>query len=1151
MLYFIKGRAGSGKTGSLHKKIIAQLNDEKSKPLLVIPEQFSFETERSMLKLLGPKKLKSLEIFSFSRLAFSVLKDTDVFNKKIIDEGIRALLMTEALSSLEGRLSVFSSEKSNFSSISPIVEFYKELKQCGISSDDFLEKTKLLDDGFLKEKMNDVALINEAYDALAEQSYFDNNDTITLLTEYAEKNGTFKNKTVFFDGFRMFSKQEFECFDVILSQADNVYVTLCEDNFNVKYGPFEFVNDFEKKLRIQANKRNVSVNDDEFCIQNEDAFSSDIFTLEKNIYNEQNQILNKSTGDVVIAKCVDKYDECKFVASKIKNLIRSGKYRCKDIAIIERTDGTYKDILIEELKYYDIPVFDDSRRSLKYESLFVYINALLTCITDGFKTETVLNYLKSGLCNISLKAISDIEKYALMWNLKSSEWTKEFTNHPDGFGKEADERSNNQLDYLNKIREKVIAPVVELKDACENKTGAEITRCVFEFVDSQNVQDCLYKLYTSLKDDGFPVEAERQAVSWDIFVNLLDKMSTFGENKSMSLSRWFDLFCILVDSCDVGEIPQGLDEIRIGSADRIRTEKLKVVFLVGVNSEEFPLVSVKSGVLTDSERAVLTNLGLDIRPSYIDGVSEERFIAYCAITAANEKLFLSYKTVDSSGGALYPSELISLVENSLENVEFFSTSTCNELDMIESDDDAFSLLARNFSKNNCTKKVLEAYFSSKEEFAGRLNALRNVAGNRRYKFEDSQNAVDLFGKDIKLSASKIDTFYMCPFAYFVQYGLNVKEWRVAELDPANSGTVIHHVLEKILFKFFGDNKASGKKTEKDFSELTEDELNSLIKELLDEYNQKMLSGASDKEKRFAFIYNHIQDVCLTILLRLQKEFSAGNFKPCGFEVEIGGDKSSADYIPPYTLPLDIGEAVINGKVDRVDEMINVTNTDDGATLKTKYLRVIDYKSGKKEFKLGELLDGINLQMVLYLMALKKLKFADYKPAAVLYLPSKINFGEYLEKRSPLDPEIENASFLGGKYSGMILEDKDVFDGMGYKSFPKFFPAGYKEESKGRGKDKKYFTTFSYNTYSEDDFNKISDMVNSKIVNMGNTLHNGEISAIPWGSIKDGGDKCAYCSYRAMCGYEDGDEIIEKNSLKHAEAISEIGGDDNGEEGMDA
>ena len=1115
MLYFIKGRAGSGKTAFLRQEIINTVNSGQSKPLLIIPEQFSFETERAMLKLCGAKNLKKIDVFSFSRLAFSVLKNTPFFTKKLPDDGVRAAIMSETLNQLEGRLTIFNSCKGNSAALEPLIDFCKELKYCCIDSDELLEKTDLLEESYLKEKLKEIQLINQAYDALLTQSYFDDTDAVQLLSSFCAQNDYFRGKTVFFDGFRAFSKQELLCIDVILSQADNVYITLCADEKNQKYSPFYYIRDLEIKLRTISAKHKATVKE-VFCNQKENTFSSDIFQLEKGLFSQKRLETVKSDESIKIIECKNSDEECKYVAAEIKKLIRKFGYRCREIGVIERTNGTYKNRIVENLKKLDIPVFDDSRRSLSFETLFVYINSVLSCITNGFTTENIFNYLKTGFSDLSLGEISRLEKYALVWGVTGKTWLKDFTMHPDGFGNDFNDAALKTLDELNKSRKSAILPLLKLKKECENCDGKEIAREIYNFLVDRNIPEKLFELYDTLNKDGFPVEAQRQKVSWDVLMDLLDCMATLCEGKYYSFSRWFELFRILVESRDIGEIPQGLDEVRVGSADRIRIEQLKVVFLVGVNKNEFPLVSVKGGILTDADRVSLTDIGLEIRPPFEDSVDEERFIAYCAVTAASEKLYLTFKTQDDEGAKAFKSEIIDCALKNINDIQYVTTNQCDPLYFVESEENAFTLLSSTFSENTPLKSTLMKYFSDKNDYVGKIHSLERVFSNNPVKFSDENVSEKLFGENLYLSASRVEAFYNCPFAYFMRFGLKAEPLRVAELDPAQSGTIVHLVMETVLREY---PKAT-------FVNASDDELRQTVKGVLTKYLEEKMGGMEEKSKRFMFLFERLLDISMAIIERLKTEFKVGFFEPKDFELKIGGD-----VIPAYTLPLEKGGVTVTGSVDRVDLMEK-----DGI----KYIRVVDYKTGKKEFKLCELFDGLNMQMVLYLMALEKNGVEYYGktvPAGVLYLPSRIGISNYLERRSPSAENVAAQRRISGKLSGMVLDSPVVFNGMGVDKFPDYFPVGYKKDGSSKG-----------DFYSLADFNSLSHIIDKKITDMGNALHKGEISAIPCGNDGEG-KMCKYCSYKPICAREYGDEIYELTSLTHAKALERLEVEDN-EQRMD-
>ena len=241
MLYLIRGRAGSGKTAEMRNIIAEMANNGGSRPLLLVPEQFSFETERIMLKLLGPKNLKNIDIFSFPRMAFSELKNNGQVSLKTADNGVKAAIMSETLMQLDGRLNIFSNVRHNSTALNPLVDFCKELKYCCIDSEFLQEKLEDSTNSFLKNKLIELDLIRNSYEALLTQSYFDDSDVVGVFTKLANERVYFKNKTLFLDGFRDFSKQELECLKIALSQCDNVYITVCVDNNTRKFSSLYYM----------------------------------------------------------------------------------------------------------------------------------------------------------------------------------------------------------------------------------------------------------------------------------------------------------------------------------------------------------------------------------------------------------------------------------------------------------------------------------------------------------------------------------------------------------------------------------------------------------------------------------------------------------------------------------------------------------------------------------------------------------------------------------------------------------------------------------------------------------------------------------------------------------------------------------------------
>ena len=109
MLRLITGRTGCGKTARLYE-IIKEKIEQGEEVTLIVPEQYSFHTEKKMLELLGAKGADSVEVVSFSFLAKNLLKKYGLNSDKALDDSTRAIIMSVALDEIGDRLQVFGVE---------------------------------------------------------------------------------------------------------------------------------------------------------------------------------------------------------------------------------------------------------------------------------------------------------------------------------------------------------------------------------------------------------------------------------------------------------------------------------------------------------------------------------------------------------------------------------------------------------------------------------------------------------------------------------------------------------------------------------------------------------------------------------------------------------------------------------------------------------------------------------------------------------------------------------------------------------------------------------------------------------------------------------------------------------------------------------
>lgn len=1104
MLNIITGRTGSGKTRYI-RSLAAEIAQKSSdKAVIIVPEQFSFETERGMLEILGNEKINNVEILSFSRIAERLLSLYGKLTKKIADDGTRAVLMSLAVETLDDKISAFNRYRKSPALIGNLLDFYREMKKCCITSEQLAVLSEKVKKQSFAKKLNELSLIFGCYDALITQNFQDDCAYLDMLYELLGEVQYFKGKTVFADAFSGFSAQEYKILERILNQADETYVTFCCDTSknNDRYELFYNAQTEIKKLKATANRASVKIAPEKVLFAKREFKAEPLNVLEENIFTSNGVKYAENAHCITLMPRRSKTDECDAVAAEIKRLAREENYRYRDIAVIERSEGVYKNELVSSFRRYGIDCFEDNRQPILTQPLMVFVLALFDILVDGLQTETVLRFLKTGLFGFTVEEIALIEDYALVWRVTPSQWRNEWTGNPRGFGFEFTDDDKKKLENLNKLREKIVAPILALKKRITDSNGETISREIFTFLRTWGVDENLKNFTAVLENNGETDLALEQGRIWKILAEIIDSLYSATGKAAMSVTRYKELFEILVSTKDLGQIPNGIDEVIIGSADRIRAAAPKAVFIVGSNTGVFPMESSGGVLLSDTERCELIENGADLVSNLEYNSVSERFIAYHALTLATEKLYISYSAIDSSSASLTPSEIVGEIKSIFPNCRIYNECAT---DKIESRKSAYTAFAEEKDTSSVLGATLYEYFKNNGS-QNELAMLQKI-NKKEFTLESEELATELFGKSMYISASKTEKFYKCPFGYFCEYGIKAKPRREAEMDPAQTGTLVHFALERFLRENPKD----------EFTRFDVDTVRKKINEIIDDYVLERLGGYSSAAASFIRTINLIKENTVRIVLHLVDEFSHSRFAPVDFELSINNDGD----IAPYLIDLDNGGTVkIIGSVDRVDAYKTNENT---------FIRVIDYKTGGKKFDLSEVFGGLNMQMLIYLFAIWQNggeRYENVLPAGILYFQAKSPRISSSMLSRDADVSAARAKMNANlKMSGMVLNNIDVIDAMEKDGANVFIPAKFDKNGNAAG-----------SVISIKKLEALRDKVNNNIRNMAESLQSGEINALP---TKNG---CDYCKYRDVCKREEDDDIREIETFGFNDALNMLGGD---------
>lgn len=1111
MLQFIIGTKQSGKTEKAHSILKNAVSSGRS-AMLIVPKQYTFESDKKILHLLGPKDASEVEVLSFSRLVNTAMSRYGGITKPIAKEGARVILMSLAIEELADKLTVFFRHKKDFALVTKLLSCVDELKRAGITSDELYSCSEKITDKTLKAKLSEIALVYRTYDILVGESRFDDADVLSQMAKVLSGTDAFKDKTIVLDGFSEFSFGEMKLIEVMLSQGENVCVTLCTNDIysTDEMSPFASVGKTAGHLMKTAKKLGVSVGEIIVTDGTDKKLPPDLVHLHDNLFSLSGEAYEGRSENLTVMENTDIYKECDAVARKIKSFIREEKYRCRDIAVVCREGDTYERLMKLSFRKYGIPFFEDRRQPIENQPLINLVKSFLNLLSDGFQSDTVFRMLKTGLSGFGEDEISLCENYVFAWDINGSKWTNEWTANPEGFGREIGEKAKEDLFRINSLREKITDRVLSFKESVKDETGRGITEKLYLYLRETKADEQLKNYALKLETDGFLELALEQEQVWDVLMEVFDEIAGVLTDKTVSIKRYLEIFELIISSKSLGKLPDGFDEVYVSTADRMLTKHAKVVFAVGMNYGAFPLQQPVAGLLSIREKDTMDRAGLSAGDSVKDFISKERFLLYSTLFSATEKLFVSYITSSQSGESLKESEAVRDIRKILPEHSEIKTLEESIESLIESEAAAFELMAKRWHENTPEAKALKVYFRGREEYKSRLEAIERATDKGNFAFEDSSKSVKLFGKNMVFSASQMETYYQCPFKYFCRYGVYANPRLKARLDPANSGTLIHYCLETILKNHKG----------REFLELTDEEIREEIKACLREYIDRNMGGSDDKTLRFNYLYMRTDKILRHIMERIVAEFKNSDFEMCDFELKIG---KGAD-VEPAEISLKNGSVIIKGSVDRVDKLDL-----DGK----RYIRVIDYKSGAKEFVLSDVLYGLNMQMLLYLVSITRSEKGFYKdsvPAGVLYFPA--NLKPVSAERDDSEEKRRKKIYSLSKMNGMLVGDEDVIASMDKEKEGLFLPVKFSAKSELKG-----------NFISLLQFKKLAEYLDRLIKEMGDNVQEGKIPAKPaLGPTHS--TTCEWCDYSEVCLREKGEYRYIEN-LKHDDALRKIsGGEDN-------
>lgn len=1079
MLRLITGRAGAGKTAQIMDEIRRAASEHEGGRCLLVPEQYSHEAERELARVAGPSLPLYAEVLSFTGLARKVEAELGTGGRRPVDAGGRLLCMALALDSVYSRLRVYAGARRSPELQGQLLAAVDELSAAGFTAEQTMEAAERAP-GALGQKLADLALVMGAFHAAIGPEHSDASDRLSELLRRLPESSFGRSGHIYIDGFTDFTGVEMKLLCELMSRGADMTVCLTLDALDEGSEVFELSRRTARRLLREARERSVPSRVE--TLEARSVRSADILAEHMLSYTEQHF---DSDNSVFLYTAESVTAECELAASRAIELARSG-CRWRDIAVAVRSFEDYRAQLEAAFAYYGVPLFTARQTDITQKPLPALISSAYEAVLGGWEQAEVFAYLRTGLAGLDAAECDELENYCFTWNIRASHWLSErdWHMHPDGWSGRWDEESKARLARINMLRRRAAAPLLALERASrEAHTASEHAEALAALFEDLDLAERLASRADELERTGRLQAADEYARLWDAAVSALEQCAAILGNMELDAAGFSRLYLLTLSQYAVGVIPVSLDMVTAGDFDRMRRRHIKHLIILGASDERLPGPAAEGGAFSSEERRALAELGVPLDAGDAE-LWREFSLIYNCVCLPSETLTIVSPTYGSDGAAARPSFVMSRaarlfgLEIRRADSRMFRTAAARP---------ALELAAEAAGgRGDALSKAAEAYFEKSEP--EQLRRLR-AASKARPRLLSPGTARSLYGEELRLSPSRVEKFASCRFAYFLSYGLRAKPRRPAEFKAPETGTFIHYILQHVAEDTAAEGGLAGAESER---------LAALTEEYARRYLAEELGGLEGKSARFAYLYSRLCESVQRIVEDMAEELRQSEFKPLSFELDF----SRPGLSPTAELPGG-GSVRLGGIADRVDGWVH------GGRL---YLRVVDYKTGRKSFSLSDVMYGLGMQMLLYLFALdrsgERLYGMETAPAGVLYVPAR---DVLLSEEGDLpDEEIERKRRDKLRRSGLVLDDPEVLHAMEAGDSPVRLPVKWKEG-----------VPTGDSLASAERLGLLGRRVEENLRALASQLRSGSITADPcYKGAQD--NACLWCDYAEACRFTEGE-----------------------------
>lgn len=1078
-LQFIIGNSGAGKSHYAFQTIINEaIKNRNQTYFVIVPEQFTMQTQRTLVEMHPGGGILNIDILSFDRLAYRIFEEVGADSRKLLEETGKSMVLQKLVQSHQKQMPYLGSQMKKSGYINEMKSLVSEFMQYEIREEEFhniLEKTE--EKSLLKMKLKDVEVLYQAYRSYLKDHYLTGEEVLEVLAGAIVLSEKIKDSVLLLDGFTGFTPIQCKVIRELLGVCKKVYVTVTMDPKEEIYAVGKPHQLFYMSRKMIYTLRSMTKEIEEPVLIFPGKFSRfssspALEFLEQNLFRYKKKEYMDPQKEIQVFSARNPLDEMEETARRIRMLVREKGYRYGQIAVITGNMEEYKNVAKQAFVRSDIPCFLDEKHTVLMNPFVEFLRAALEMIIQGFSYEGVFRYLRCGISDIERDETDRLENYVLALGIRGHKaWAEKWVRIYRGMRPE-------DIQELNQIRTRFIDEAGTLYQGFRGgkKTVREYCVCLYEFIVKCDIQKKLKEKEILFKNSGEKAMEKEYAQIYAIVMELLDKMVEILGDESVTPKEFEQLLETGLEEAKVALIPPSKDAVLIGDMERTRLKDMRTVFFVGVNEGNIPKNTESGGILTELDREFLSAEGIELAPGPKELMNIQRFYLYLNLTKPREGLCLSYCQTNGKGEPLSPAYLIAALKKLFPLLKTQQADRLpDEMDYLEIPSAGISYFLNHLEseKNGKGTPVFEELYSwylRDSKYRDMILKLVDAAFFRKPQdIISSSVAKAIYGEVSPYGATRLERYSACAFAHFLRYGLRLLERVEYEFRAMDMGNVMHAALEKFSERL----RQKGLEWKNIDGQLREALIDECLDEVAADYGNTILKSSA----RNSYMIQRTRRILRRTVWALQQQLKNGGFAPEGFEVSIGG-----------------------GRIDRLDIMEEDQKV---------YIKIIDYKSGNTSFDLVALYHGLQLQLMIYLDAAlkaekKKHPDKEIEPAGVFYYNIKdpLLIQNIEEDLGNIDEKILKDLKMNGLVQADAVIAKKI-DGT-LSSIPVSF-----------NKDGSFRKNASIAT--KEQFALLNEFVKKKIAGIQKEILEGNAEISPYLLGKK--DACEFCSFQSVCGYD--------------------------------